>query len=307
MRFTKMHGAGNDYIYVNAFVETVPDAPTQARRMADRHTGVGSDGLILIAPSDGAHVRMEMYNADGSRGRMCGNGLRCVVKYAHDHGLAPRPDRPDKSVVESASRGLLQHVAGAGQVSEPILVETDAGILAAVVCIEGPLAGQVCADVGVPALDPAAIPTTLPADRVIDAPLDVEGQSLRVTCVSTGSAHVVIFVDDLETVDLHRMGPCLERHPAFPDRINAHFVQVISPHEARVVHWERGSGPTRACGTGACSVCVAGVLTGRLDRAVTVRMPGGCLDIDWGADGHLYMTGPAIEVFSGDWPEVVST
>jgi len=306
MRFTKMHGAGNDYIYVDAFVESVPDAPALARRMAERHVGVGSDGLILIAPSDRADVRMEMYNADGSRGRMCGNGLRCVVKYAYDHGLAPRPGRPDKSAAESASHGLLQHVAGAGRVSKPIRVETDAGILAAGVIAGGPLAGQVCADVGVPELDPAAIPTTMPGDRVVDAPLDVEGQSLRVTCVSTGSAHVVIFVDDLKTVDLHRLGPRLERHAVFPDRINAHFAQVISPREARGVHWERGSGPTRACGTGACSVCVAGVLTGRLDRAVTVRMPGGCLDIAWGTDGHLYMTGPAIEVFSGDWPAVVS-
>lgn len=302
MRFTKMHGAGNDYIYVNAFAESVGDAPGLARRMADRHTGVGSDGLILIAPSDRADVRMEMYNADGSRGRMCGNGLRCVVKYAYDHGLAPRPGRLHESAVESTSRGLLQHAAGAGRASKPILVETDAGILAAVVIADGPRTGQVCADVGVPELNPAAIPTTLPGDRVVDAPLNVEGQSLRVTCVSTGSAHVVIFVDDLGAVDLHRLGPRLERHPVFPDRINAHFVQAVSRREARVVHWERGSGPTLACGTGACSVCVAGVLTGRLDREVTVRMPGGCLDIAWGADGHLYMTGPAIEVFSGDWP-----
>jgi len=270
--------------------------------MADRHVGVGSDGLILIAPSDRADVRMKMYNADGSRGRMCGNGLRCVVKYAHDHRLAPRSGRPDDSAAEPTLRGLLGHVRGIGSVSEPILVDTDAGLLAAVVILEGPLAGQVCADVGVPRLDPAGIPTTLPGERVVDTPLEVGGESLRVTCVSTGSAHVVVFVDDLGMADLHRLGPGLERHPVFPDRINAHFVQVISRREAQAIHWEKGSGPTQACGTGACSICVAGVLTERLDREVTVRMPGGRLEIAWGTDGRLYMTGPAVEVFSGDWP-----
>jgi diaminopimelate epimerase len=280
MKFTKMHGLGNDYVYVNSFTERVADAPNLARAISDRHTGIGSDGLILIQPSKVADVRMEMYNADGSRGEMCGNGIRCVAKYAVEHRLANGPS---------------------------LRVETDAGIKAVECIMEGGKVASVRVDMGLPELSARAIPTTIAADRVIDHPLRFGGVDYRVTCVSMGNPHAVVFVHGLHKVDLVEIGPKFEHAPEFPNRINTHFVRVDSATHVTMRTWERGSGATRACGTGACAVCVAGVLTQRTERAITASLPGGELRIEWGDDDHVYMTGDAVEVFTGGLAPLIPT
>jgi len=277
MRFTKMHGLGNDYVYVDGFAEAVADPAATAVAVSDRHFGVGADGLILILPSDAADVRMRMFNADGSEGEMCGNGIRCVAKYAHDHGLSP---------------------------ANPMRVETAAGVKTIDLDL-GP-DGKVRAatvDMGEPVLDPAQIPVKVPQQRVVDVPLRTSTHAFRMTCVSMGNPHAVIYVPDVAAIELERVGPEIENHPLFPRRVNAHFVQVHSPGEVTMRTWERGSGATLACGTGASAVCVAGVLTGRSGRRIVAHLPGGDLALEWRqADNHVYMTGPAVEVFQGDWP-----
>ncbi len=276
MKFTKMHGLGNDYVYVNGFTERVTEPSKLSRIISDRHTGIGSDGLILIQPSKVADVRMEMYNADGSRGEMCGNGIRCVAKYAVEYGLAKGP---------------------------PLRIETDAGVkLAECELVDGKVR-SVRIDMGVPELAARSIPTTIAADRVIDHPLRIDGVDYLVACVSMGNPHAVVFVKELHKIDLVEIGPNFENAPEFPRRINTHFVRVDSPTHVTMRTWERGSGATRACGTGACAVCVAGILTKRTERAITASLPGGELQIEWGDDDHVYMTGEAVEVFTGDWPE----
>jgi len=278
MRFTKMHGAGNDYVYVNGFEETVPDPAALARRVSDRHTGIGGDGLILILPSTAADARMRMFNADGTESEMCGNGVRCVAKYVHDHGIARK---------------------------NPLTIETGAGVLALNLFpgADGRIE-RVRVDMGEPRLAPEDIPVRLPGDRVVDVPVDVAGQSLEMTCVSLGNPHAVFYVRDAAAVDLEELGPLMEHHPLFPRRTNVHVVEVRSRGEVVIRTWERGSGLTEACGTGASAVCVAGVLTGRTDRALVAHLPGGCLELRWDeATGHVFMTGPAVEVFSGDWPD----
>jgi len=277
MKFTKMHGLGNDYVYVETFSQSEPaDPPALARAVSDRHFGVGSDGLILIMPSDRADARMRMFNADGSEGEMCGNGVRCVAKYIHDHGLA-RKDR--------------------------VTVETGRGVLTLDLTVADGEARLVRVDMGVPILRAAEIPTLLPGDPPIDAPMEVDGRTFAVTAVSMGNPHAVVFVDDVVNFPLERLGPLFETHPSFPRRVNAHFVQILSRGEVRMRTWERGSGVTLACGTGACAVCVAGVLTGRTDRRVLAHLPGGALDLEWPEPAaSVFMTGPATEVFSGEWP-----
>jgi len=280
MRFTKMHGIGNDYVYVNGFDQTVADPPQLARRIADRHFGVGGDGLILILPSDRANVRMRMFNADGSEAEMCGNGVRCVAKYAYDHGLNR---------------------------ANPMTVETGRGVLTLALHLQGGKVDRVTVNMGQPILDLPRIPVATERVRAVaggpERLLEVAGQQLRATFVSMGNPHAVFFTDDVATVDLPSLGPKVETHPAFPRRINAHWVQVQSPSELTMRTWERGSGITLACGTGACAVCVAGVLTGRTGRKVLAHLPGGDLELEWrDSDGCVYMTGPAVEVFSGDWP-----
>ncbi len=275
MKFTKMHGLGNDYVYVNGFTERVADAPKLARVISNRHTGIGSDGLIIIQPTKAADVRMEMYNADGSRGEMCGNGIRCVAKYAVERGLAKGPS---------------------------LRIETDAGIKLAECEITDGKVRSVRIDMGAPELAARKIPTTIASDRVIDQPLRIGASEYRITCVSMGNPHAVVFVQELHKVDLVEIGPKFENAPEFPGRINTHFVRVDSPTHVTVRTWERGSGATRACGTGACAVCVAGALTKRTERAVTTSLPGGELRIEWAADDHVYMTGEAVEVFTGEWP-----
>lgn len=274
--FTKMHGIGNDYVYVNAFETPVPDAAAVARAVSPRNTAIGSDGLILIAPSDVADVRMEMYNADGSRGEMCGNGIRCVGKFARDHGLASGAE---------------------------IRVETDAGTKTlALEPASGPVE-RVCVDMGEPAFEPAAIPMSA-AGQLVDAPLALDGVEYRITCVSMGNPHCVLFVDSTEATDVHGIGRRIEKDPLFPAGVNVELVEVLEPAPAtrlRMRVWERGSGETRACGTGACAVAVAAFLTNRGQRKVVVELLGGDLEIEWRAsDNHILMTGGATEVFSGE-------
>jgi diaminopimelate epimerase len=278
MRFTKMHGIGNDYVYVSTFDQKAPADPARlAVAVSDRHTGIGGDGLILIGPSERADARMRMFNADGSESEMCGNGVRCVAKYIHDHGLARK-----------------------GRVT----VETGRGILALDLEVEGGKARRARVDMSAPILQASDIPTTLPGDPPIDVPLTVEGRTLAFTAVSMGNPHAVAYVEDVARFPVAALGPVLEHHPAFPRRVNVHFVEVLKPGEVRMRTWERGSGITLACGTGACAVCVAGVLTGRTDRALLAHLPGGDLELEWAGEGQsVFMTGPAAEVFSGEWPD----
>jgi diaminopimelate epimerase len=297
MRFTKMQGAGNDYVYVNCFDEAMPRDPADlARKISDRHYGVGGDGLILICPSQIADARMRMFNADGSEAEMCGNGVRCVAKYVHDHGIVRR---------------------------ETLHIETGAGVLSLALRIEDGTTKQVRVDMGEPMLEAARIPTANLAasgERVVNHPASVLGDALdasfagagawqrdcqldpRMTCVSMGNPHVTLFCGDVGKVPLEFVGPKIETHAVFPRRINVHVVQVHSRGEVTMRTWERGSGITLACGTGACAVCVSGVLTERTDRKILAHLPGGDLELEWNAaDNHVYMTGPAVEVFSGEW------
>jgi diaminopimelate epimerase len=277
MKFTKMHGAGNDYLYVNCFAESIPTDPgALARAMADRNTGVGADGLILMCPAEGADAEMRMFNADGSYAEMCGNGIRCVAKYLYDHAVARR----DPLRITSAGKQyVLELDFRDGKVS------------------------RVRVDMGEPEFVPAKIGTTLQGNPPTDVPLEVGGQTLRVTTMAIGNPHCVAFVDALSDDLVLRVGPLVERHSSFPNRVNVEFVTVLNRETARQRTWERGSGETLACGSGACAVAVAGALTNRLERNVTVKLLGGDLQIQWNeSDNHVYMTGPAAEVFSGDWP-----
>ena len=283
--FTKMHGLGNDYVYVDGFRHEVADPAALAVAIADRHRGVVGDGLILsLPPRDGAaaDVRMRMFNADGSESEMCGNGVRCVAKYAIDHGLSG---------------------------ARPLRVETGRGVLP-IDWSRGPdgRVDRASVDMGEPILDLERIPVRaealLSAERLPRGwagTVSAAGESFRAVFVSMGNPHAVIWVDDVAALDLVRVGPALEHHPAFPRRMNVHFVQIRSPREVTMRTWERGSGITQACGTGASAVCVAGALDGRTERAILAHLPGGDLDLRWGDDDHLIMTGPATEVFSGTW------
>ncbi len=271
--FTKMHGIGNDYVYVDAFAHEIGDPVALARRVSPRRTGVGADGLILIAASSVADCRMEMYNADGSRGEMCGNGIRCVAKYAFEHGLSR---------------------------ANPMRIETDAGTKTVQLETRGDRVERVTVDMGEPILDGPRIPVAAEG-RVIDAPLEVEGTVYRITCVSMGNPHCVVFVPDVEALDLEQVGPRFEHHRFFPRRVNTEFIRVDGPDSLTMRVWERGSGETAACGTGACGALVAAVLTSRAARAATLHLRGGDLAIEWReADGHVYMTGAAEEVFRGE-------
>jgi diaminopimelate epimerase len=294
MQFTKMQGAGNDYVYVNCFDEPMPADPAElARRIADRHFGVGGDGLILICPSTVADARMRMFNADGSEAEMCGNGVRCVAKYVYDHGICRR---------------------------ETLRIETGRGVLSLALDIADQKARRVRVDMGEPILEPTRIPVTLPAalkaERIVDWSVDANlpiagpagwidacGWDRKITCVSMGNPHVILYCRSVASAPLESVGPLFERHSIFPARINVHFVEIQSPGELTMRTWERGSGITLACGTGACAVCVAGVLTGRTARTILAHLPGGDLELQWAVDNHVFMTGPAVEVFSGEWDE----
>ena len=276
MKFTKMHGAGNDYVYINCFQEQVDNPRELAIEVSQRNFGIGSDGLILIMPSAVADVRMRMFNADGSEAEMCGNGVRCVAKYAHDHGLV------DKTQIR---------------------VETGNGVLD--LALEVGSSGRVervTVNMGTPGLTRGVLPMTGAADeQVVSLPVEVDGQTFEITCVSMGNPHCVIYVADVDSFPVAEVGPKLENHPLFPKRINVEFVQVVSPSEVRQRTWERGAGETLACGTGASAVTVAGVLTGKTERRIVNHLRGGDLQLEWLEDGPVMMTGPAVEVFSGDY------
>jgi diaminopimelate epimerase len=280
MRFVKMHGCGNDYVYIDCFKQPIPaDPPALSRTMSDRHFGIGSDGLILICPSDKADARMKMYNADGSEGEMCGNGVRCIAKYLYDHGVVRK---------------------------EKITLETGRGILVLEPEVKNGKVSRVRVDMGEPILAADRIPTTLPGNPPIDVPLQVGECSLPVTCVSMGNPHCVHFADSLTDALVLVIGPKIEKHPAFPRRVNVEFVHINRRDDIALRVWERGSGETQACGTGACAAVVAGVVSKRLDRRVTAHLLGGDLELHWSeSDNHVYMTGPAVEVFQGEWPENV--
>lgn len=280
MRFTKMHGAGNDYVYVDCFSQSPPADPAAlARTISHRHYGVGGDGLILIRRSEIADARMQMFNADGSEGEMCGNGIRCVAKYVFDHGLVP---------------------------SEQLRVETGNGVLTLQLQLgEDGKVDQVTVDMGEPILEAPLVPTTLAkSGSVVDMPVTFGDRTLRVTCVSMGNPHCVVFVDSATDELVHQLGPVIETDPRFPNRVNVEFVEQISPSEVRQRTWERGSGETWACGTGASAVCVAGVLCGRTERTIKNHLLGGDLTLHWDeTSNHVKMTGGAVEVFTGDWAD----
>src|SRR5215207_3745854 len=282
MRFTKMQGIGNDYVYVDCVRSRPPaDPPALARAISDRHFGVGSDGLILICPSERADARMRMFNADGSESEMCGNGLRCVAKFVHDHGIATKPR---------------------------LAIETGRGVLTVDLEVKNGKANRIRVNMGEPILEAVKIPTTLPGNPPVNARLVAGGITFEATGVSMGNPHAVVYVGDEFFQPAARdlvaeLGPKIERHESFPRRVNAHFVKVHSPGEVTMRTWERGSGITLACGTGACAVCVAGVLTGRSARKILAHLPGGDLELEWSeADNCVYKTGPAAEVFTGEWP-----
>ncbi len=278
LRFTKMHGLGNDYVYVDCFHQPKPDGAALARTVSPRRTGVGSDGVILILPSATADCRMEMYNADGSRGEMCGNGIRCVGKYVFERGLSR---------------------------NNPLRVETDAGIKTLFLSVNNGTVRSVTVDMGEPILDARAIPVAVDRSPVVRHPLSLAGQELEVTAVSMGNPHCVLFVPDVSEAPVHHLGPLLEQHPLFPARVNVEFVAVSRPSTLQMRVWERGSGETEACGTGACAAVVAASLLGLAHRTAEVHLPGGVLGIEWReSDNHVYMTGPAEEVFEGElvWP-----
>ncbi|MBN2137499.1 MAG: diaminopimelate epimerase [Sedimentisphaerales bacterium] len=289
MLFTKMHGLGNDYIYVNCFREHVEDPPQLARAVSDRHTGIGADGLILIEPSQRADVRMRIFNADGSEAEMCGNGIRCVAKYTYEHKLC--------------EAGGPFPVPGQQSFPASLDIETGNGVLRIGLAVDQKdKVEKVCVNMGQPVLTPKDIPVNLPGDEVIEEPIDIDETELIMTCVSMGNPHAVFFHDEASQIDLTRIGPLIENHKVFPNRTNVHFVQIDLPDEFTMRTWERGSGITMACGTGACACCVAAVITGRQQRLCTAHLPGGDLDLHWcEVDNCVYMTGPAAEVFEGNW------
>lgn len=281
MKFTKMQGLGNDYVYVNCFEETVENPGEAAKFVSDRHFGIGADGLILIRPSEAADFRMDMYNADGSRGEMCGNGIRCVAKYVYDKGMTKKTS---------------------------ISVETLAGIKYLDLTVRDGTVETVRVDMGGPRFAPEDIPVEAEGADVIAAPVwiadeadGIPGREYQMTCVSMGNPHCVVFVEDLDDLPMGRLGPLFENHPRFPRRTNTEFVEVLDRQTIRMRVWERGSGETLACGTGACASAVAAVLNGLADERVTVRLLGGDLRIEWDREGKkVYMTGPAEIVFDGE-------
>ena len=274
MKFTRMQGLGNDYVHVNCFKETIENPPEMAKKVSNRNFGIGSDGLIMINPSDVADFEMEMYNADGSRSEMCGNGIRCVGKYVYDYGLTEK---------------------------EHISVETLAGIKYLDLTVEDGKVKLVKVDMGNPELVPANIPIVADGDRVIDEPINVNGTEYRMTGVSMGNPHAVVYVEDVKGLDIEKIGPAFENHERFPNRVNTEFVKVLDQNTVEMRVWERGSGETMACGTGACAVAVACILNGLTEDKVTVKLLGGDLQIEWDKEADkVYMTGPAEVSFDGE-------
>ena len=274
MKFTKMHGAGNDYIYINAMIDLIENPSDLAIRFSDRHFGIGSDGLVLIMPSDCADFRMRMFNSDGSESEMCGNASRCIGKYVFDKGLTKKTT---------------------------VTLETKAGIKVLDLNVQDGLVNTVRVDMGEPVLEPANIPIDLPGDYAIGFPLNIQGKDYILNGVSMGNPHAVIFLEGIDSLNLPVIGPDFENNELFPKRINTEFVEVLDSEHARMRVWERGAGETLACGTGACAVLVAGVLSGRLQRKAQIDLLGGSLYIEWNSENnHVYMTGDAVTVFEGE-------
>lgn len=274
MKFTKMHGIGNDYVYVNCLKEEVSNPAEVAKLVSDRHFGIGSDGLILIRPSDVADFEMEMYNADGSHGAMCGNGIRCVAKYVYDYGLT------DKAQIAIVSGGSIKYLD---------------------LTVEDGKAVQIKVNMGPAILDAKEIPVIYNKTEVINEPIDVNGITYHMTCISMGNPHAVVFVDDVKGLAIEAIGVQFEHHSCFPDRVNTEFVRVLDEHTVEMRVWERGSGETLACGTGACAAAVASILNGHVQGPVTVKLLGGDLFIEWDQEtNQVYMTGPAATVFEGE-------
>ncbi len=277
MRFTKMQGIGNDYVYLNGFSPLPLDLSRLSRQISDRHFGVGSDGLVVIMPSETCDFRMRMFNPDGSEAEMCGNASRCIGKYVYDKGLTTKTD---------------------------LTLETLAGVKHLTLHLNGNIVERVTVDMGEPILSPQDIPVALPMSYVVSYPLEIENISFDVTCVSMGNPHAVIFVDDMSRYDLHHIGALIEHYPLFPRRTNVEFVEILSPDSLKMRVWERGTGETMACGTGACASLVAAVLNGKSRRQATLHLQGGDLQIEWNEkDNHVYMTGDAVTVFEGEWPD----
>jgi diaminopimelate epimerase len=277
MKFIKMQGLGNDYIYIDCFSTTVEEPAALARKISDRHFGVGGDGLVLIMPSSVAAARMRMFNADGSEAEMCGNAIRCVAKYLYDHRLV------------SQARFEIETLAG----MKKIAVRT-----------AGSTVQTVRVDMGTPVLDSRGIPVNTDLDATVGFPLAVNGRNYHFTAVSMGNPHCVIFVPEISDIMVWEDGPVIERDPLFPRKTNVEFVQVVSGELLAMRVWERGTGETLACGTGSCAAAVAAMLNRLTGSKVTVRLLGGDLEVEWDqADNHVYMTGPAVEVFQGEWPE----
>lgn len=274
LKFTKMHGAGNDYIYVNGFTQKIDNPSELAIKLSNRNFGIGSDGLVLILPSDTCDFRMQMFNSDGSEAEMCGNASRCVGKYVFDNGLT------DKKEI------TLETGAGTKYIT---LLEGDAKTR------------KVRVDMGEPILDPALIPVKVAEEPVMNYPLDIEGKIWEITCVSMGNPHAVIFTEGINQLDLPTLGPKFETNPIFPRKTNTEFIEVIDHHTLNMRVWERGAGETLACGTGACAAAVAAILNGYCGRQITIHLLGGNLEIEWNAqDNHVYMTGEAVSVFEGE-------
>ena len=274
MKFTKMHGLGNDYVYVNCFEETVENPKEVAVKVSDRHFGIGSDGLILIKPSDKADFFMEMYNADGSQSEMCGNGIRCVGKYVYDFGLTNKTE---------------------------VAIDTLAGIKYLTLHIENGQVATVTVDMGCPILEAKEVPVVAEEEQCINQRIEVLGKDYDITAISMGNPHGIIFVEDVKHFPVHEVGKVLENHEIFPKRANIEFVEIIDKNTANMRVWERGSGETLACGTGTCASVVAAVLNGKLNRTAVVHLLGGDLTIEWReSDNHVYMTGAATTVFQGE-------
>lgn len=279
MKFTKMHGCGNDYIYINGFAEQIAqdEKPALVQKISDRHFGIGGDGAIFINPSDEADFEMEMYNADGSRAEMCGNGIRCVAKYVYDNGLT---DKTEISIVSCGQVKYLELFLKDGQVD------------------------TVRVNMGAPEFRAAMIPVTAEKEdiSVINEPITVQGETYKMTCVSMGNPHAVVFVEDVEHLDIEKIGPYFETHERFPKRTNTEFVKVIDKNHVQMRVWERGTGETLACGTGCCAAAAACILNGLTFETVTVKLLGGELEITWDREAdRIYMTGPATTVFTGEY------
>lgn len=276
MQFTKVHGQGNDFVLVDGFQEHITDYPQAAIKVCDRHFGIGADGLVLILPSEKADFKMRIFNSDGSEAEMCGNVTRCVARYVYEHGLT------DKT---------------------KITLETLAGLIKPELIFDGDIIKTVCVDMGKPKLQRGLIPMTgNPEVQAVNVPLEIAGNTYFATCVSMGNPHCVIFVNDLRTIDLAQIGPLIETHSFFPKKTNVEFVEVLNEHEMRMRVWERGAGITLACGTGTSATLVAAVLNEKTARKAIIHLDGGDLEVEWGLDDHIYMSGPAIEVFRGEYP-----